>query len=367
MSDKHYVHAPETTKLEALLKQSRPWFERYATAMIYGVAAIMAIAAGIIWFNRQPATNAAGSQALMLASTAEDYQDVADRFPDTEIADVARLRQAESILESAITSLFENRQVGVEELTTAERAFESLANRSDLSPMLRQRVLVGLARIAECRCDGSDRSVDAAVAAWQRLLDEYPDSGIFTELAEERIRLLPLETTRSFYAWFQLQDPKPGDDLALPQDRPADVPDIPDLSGLPGLDLDSLMTPNSGAGTAPGTSPDSTPTDTVDPAPADSNDSAPPATGDPASDPAGDPEPAAGDSPAADPAEPAATGETPASDAPTPEPSADDSPTTDTPAEDPAEADASGDAPATEAPAEESGASSDDGASSSDE
>jgi cell division septation protein DedD len=244
MSDKHYVHAPDTTKLEALLKQSKPWFDRYATALIYLVAAVMAVAAGMIWFGKQPAEGTESSEALMLAQTAEDYQDVADTFPDTEIAIRARLRQADLMLQNATSGLFENRKVGLEELDSAQKAYESLANRSDLPSDVRQRVLVGMARIVESHCDGSNASVDAAIAAWQRILDEYKDSMIFQSLAEERIKRLPLESTRSFYAWFQAQDPKPGDDSLLLQDGPTSaVPGAPDASAFPGVDLESLLGP----------------------------------------------------------------------------------------------------------------------------
>ena len=43
MSDRHYVHHENEVQLAKLLKESRPFFERYGTTMIYGVAALMAI------------------------------------------------------------------------------------------------------------------------------------------------------------------------------------------------------------------------------------------------------------------------------------------------------------------------------------
>jgi hypothetical protein len=245
MSDKHYVHAPETTKLEELLTHSKPWFERYATALIYGAAAVIALIAIVVWYYRQPKPGSQSTQELMLARTAEEFRDVADSYPGTEIAIRARLRQADMMLATAFDSLYSNREVGVEELESAEAAYENLENRSDLPSDVRQRVLVGLARVTEARCDGSDKTVDAAVAAWQRVLDEYPDSEVFKSLAEDRIDQLPRESSRSFYAWFQAQNPKPGDDLTLPQDRPAtDVPELPDFSEGMGLDINSLLTPD---------------------------------------------------------------------------------------------------------------------------
>ena len=255
MSDRHYVHHEDDVKLAKILKESRPWLEQYGTTLIYGVAAVVAIAAVGVFIARRPPAMGEPSRGLMLASTPEDYQAVADQSPDSEIGTLARLRQAESSLKSAVENLFANREVGTEELKTAETTFEVLDARSDISAEVRLRVLVGLARISEARCDGTDASTNAAVAAWKKVLSSFPDSTTYKEMAEERIKKLPLESTRSFYTWFQQQNPKPGDDLQLPQDGPGQVP------GIPQLDLDSMLkdlTPS-----APGapSGADSSPTD----------------------------------------------------------------------------------------------------------
>lgn len=242
MSDRHYVHHENEVQLAKLLKESKPFFERYGTTMIYGVAALMAIAAVVVYVQRQPAPTAEVSRNLLLATTAEDYQAVADESSDSPIGILARLRQADHELEDAVSNMFTNREAAQDNLESAEKAYRQLEDRKDIIDSVRERVLVGLARVAECRCDGTDDSMNAAIAAWERVLKEFPDSKTFRSIAESRIKRLASKDSREFYAWFSTQNPKPGDDLLMPQDGgPGQVPStplFPDLHnfGLPGAD-----------------------------------------------------------------------------------------------------------------------------------
>ncbi len=122
---------------------------------------------------------------------------------------------------------------------------------------LKVRVLAGLARVAECENDGTEEKNNAAIAAWQRILDEFPDSKVFKTLAEDRVKRLKMDSTKQFYAWFAKQDPKPGDDLLMPQDGPrSDVPAIPNPFDLQGLGMPgSSGTPTEGAAPAEGAAP----------------------------------------------------------------------------------------------------------------
>ena len=251
MSDRNYVHTEDEVQLAKILKDSKPWLEQYGTTVIYALAAVLAVSAVFVYISRRPPATATESQALMLASTSEDYQAVADEKPDSEIGMIARLRQGELALRDAINNMFTDRKSGLEKLDEAAATFERLSDRKDLSPWMRERVLAGLARVAETRCDGTDETAKAAVAAWEKVLKDFPDSKMFKELAEDRIKKLPLDSKKAFYAWFHQQDPKPGDDLQLPQDGPGKVPELPNLS-IP--DLKSLVPPSP-------TSPESKPAD----------------------------------------------------------------------------------------------------------
>ncbi len=195
------------TELEKLLVKSKPWFEQNGTLLIYGVAAILAVAAVVVYMKRAPAGDVEASRDLLTAVTPEDYRDLADAHPDSTIAVWARLRQAERLLDNGVGNMFTNREVGVEELDQAKAAFERLESRTDLDDQVRERVLAGLARLAEATCDGEAKSVKAAIAAWQKVLDDFPES-LIKEHAEDRIAALETPEAETFYAWFSKQNPK---------------------------------------------------------------------------------------------------------------------------------------------------------------
>jgi predicted negative regulator of RcsB-dependent stress response len=240
MSDKHYTHHDDQTHLESALRQAKPWLETNATFLIYGLAAILAVAAGIIWFQRQPVANAAASALFQEASEPEDYQAIADEYGDTKLGNLARLNQATGLLNSASRNLFTDREAAKSELEQAEAALNRLAENSGLDAMLHERVLIGKARLAEIRCDGSEESRKAAASAWQTVLDEY-ETSMAKELAEGQIKALNDPDNAAFYAWFSELEPKPADDLNMPGLMPgmggsgpgSTVPDIPGNLTLP--------------------------------------------------------------------------------------------------------------------------------------
>ena len=249
MSDRHYVHHENEVQLAKILKESKPFFARYGTTMIYGVAALMAIAAVVVYFVRQPAPTAGVSQALLEATTAEAFQTVADGSPESPIGILARLRQADSELEDAVSKMFTDREAAKVHLESAAKAYQQLEDRNDINDSVRERVRVGLARVAECRCDGTDDAINAATAAWDRVLKTIPQSKTFKAIAESRIKRLASNDSKEFYKWFSTQNPKPGDDLLMPQDGgPGQVPStpmFPDLHnfGLPNVDASTPAAP----------------------------------------------------------------------------------------------------------------------------
>ena len=241
MSDRHYVHHEDEVALAKLLKESKPFLERYGTTIIYGIAAVLAIAAVVVYMQRKPAPTAELSRDLMLAKSAEDFQAIADGSPTSQIGILARLRQADSELEDGVSKLFTDREASKTNIENAEKAYKQLEDRKDVNDSIRERVLVGLARIAECRCDGSDASMNAATEAWQRVLKAFPDSKTFKAIAEARIKRLATDDSRKFYAWFSTQNPKPEDDLLMPQDgMPGQVPAMPTFPSLQNLGLPNL-------------------------------------------------------------------------------------------------------------------------------
>lgn len=212
------------TELEKLLVKGKPWFEENGTLLIYGLAAILGIAAVFVFLSRRPSGDLEASRALLLAVSPEDYRDVADAHPETPIGQWARLRQADRLLDNAVGNMFTNREVALEELDQAETAYQRLADQKGLDSEIHERVLIGLARLAETRCDGTSETTQTAVTAWEELLTEFPES-FLKEHAESRVKTLPTEQAKSFYAWFSAQNPAPADPGLAPGQTA--VPDIP--------------------------------------------------------------------------------------------------------------------------------------------
>lgn len=229
-------HIEEQTALEAALRKALAWFSANLTTVIYALAAVLALAAIVVFLQRKPAGNAEASQLLLVASTPEEYQDVADSSPTSLLGMWSRLRQGDRLLDNAVTNLFMNREQGVEDLAAAKAAYENLGSQSGLPDALRERVLIGMARVAECECDGTAESVEAAETAWQQVIGAFDDS-IVKQHCEDRIARLKTPEAAEFYQMFAALDPKP----ALP--GASSVPEIPDgllPNGFPGAPLDGM-------------------------------------------------------------------------------------------------------------------------------
>lgn len=229
-------HIEEQTALEAALRKGLAWFSTNLTTVIYALAGLLAIAAVIVFLQRKPAGNPEASKLLLVATSPEEYQDVADSAPTSLLGMWSRLRQGDRLLDNAVTNMFTDRETGMDELESAKAAYENLGNQSGLPDTLRERVLIGMARVAECECDGSAKSIETAETAWQQVLAAFPES-IMKEHAEARIARLQKPEAVEFYKWFAALDPKP----ALP--GIGSVPEIPDgllPNDLPGAALENM-------------------------------------------------------------------------------------------------------------------------------
>ena len=249
MSDKQYTHQGDATHLELALRRIKPWFEANATFLIYGLAVVVAVAAAIVWVRRQPDDNAGVSALWMDAQAPEDFQNIADKNEGTKLGSLARMKQADTLLNSATRKMFTDRAAANQELDQADAALNRLADAANLDELLRERVLLGQARLAEIRCDGTKESVQAAGNAWQEVLNQNMAS-IAKDLVERRIAELKKPHAATFYAWFNALDPQPADDLTTPglsgSSPPAPgsaVPDVPLNFDLPILDKFGLDDP----------------------------------------------------------------------------------------------------------------------------
>lgn len=265
MSDRQYSHHDDQTRLETALRSTQPWLEANLTFLIYGVAAVLAIAAGIVWYQRQPEANAEVSAQWMDARQPEDFQNIADTHDNSPLGRLARLNLADSLINNGSRSMFSDREAADADFELADAALSRLIDSSELGDNERQRVLMSQARLAEIRCDGSDESIQAAIAAWQEILNQFEEP-FAKEYVEGRIEELGKPDVGSFYAWFHEFDPKPQDDLNLPgaglglgPGPGSAVPDIPSVTDeADPLTIDPLESTQGSAGTEDSTEPETT-------------------------------------------------------------------------------------------------------------
>ncbi|WP_278469226.1 tetratricopeptide repeat protein [Gimesia maris] len=250
-------HELQTNDLGKLVHQAEPYLETYGVkALVIGGVLLVLVIGYSAWKTSQTSQEAEAWTRLAAANSTEDFENVYDEFPGTNVADWALIHAAESHLQSGVRNSFTDRSAGTRDLTDAKEQFQKLLDSSSTRPEIRERALFGLARTEESMSDGDLKN---ATELYKKLIQEFPDS-IFRKLAEQRVKpvdgekvaALEEEGTKNFYKWFHEQSPKPGDrqqpgfNMPLPgmtpggagndakQDLPG-LPDLPDLPSLPGL------------------------------------------------------------------------------------------------------------------------------------
>jgi hypothetical protein len=165
------------------------------------------------------------------AATDEDRQrlqrdrllSVADQYGDTPAAVYARLMAANGLLNGGIDHLFEDKAKGTEELRDAIKNFTQVLQ-SASEPIFTHQATLGLARAHE-----SLNELSEARKYYQQLVDQ---KGIYSQMAEARLKDLDRKSTKDFYDWFAQQQPRP---------RAEGLPGIPGLG--PEFNLDSAAPP----------------------------------------------------------------------------------------------------------------------------
>lgn len=240
------LHANE---LERLTEGIGKFFEKHGSKVLIGLLAAVAIGVGVWWFlSTRGKGLEEGTRSLAVASTAENYQLVADmpELAGTKLAPVSRLVAAELELRDAIARYFTSRKAGLADLKDVEKQFNEVLQSGKLPNWARERALYGKAVCLETMWDGKS---DAPAKAYNELLKEFPDTA-YKPLVERRLKALKSSQEESFYAYFSSADRKTGD-LGMPRDfpgrtglppnhppitlpeRPVELPRIPDT-----LDLD---------------------------------------------------------------------------------------------------------------------------------
>ena len=205
--------------------------EQYGKQIVFGVIAlviIFAVMALVANTGREGAEKSWSQFAK--AQVAADFANVASDYPGTEVAVWARLTEGEMLLREAVQLQFNDRAAANGEFKKAGEALDSVLANPKLPPAARERALLGKARLLEATSDGN---MDEAIAAYEKVKG-IPNS-IYAKLVDSRIEALKKDDTKSFYAWFSKQSPKP-EDRARPRDGlppghpelPVTLPPIPD-------------------------------------------------------------------------------------------------------------------------------------------
>lgn len=230
-------HELAENDLSKLLARWGTEFDKHANTILSVLIVVALVAAGVIYWTRtSAATSAAGWANLSNAASAEEYVSVAEDFAGTQVAEWATLRAGDGFLREGIRLSLTDRTVSNERLAQAREAYDALLKNTGVPPVIREQALLGYAATLESLSDGD---TGEAVAAYEKLTEEFPDSR-FHRYALDRISELKTGAAQDFYAWFHRLNPTPPD-LPGPQDQPG-LQDQPALPGLPdGGDLSDLV------------------------------------------------------------------------------------------------------------------------------
>lgn len=205
--------------------------EEYGKQIAFGAIALVILFAAASYVANSGRAGAEESWSKFAAAeSAADFANVASDYPNTDVAIWARLTEGEMLLREAVQLQFSDRAAAVGQFKKAGEALDAVIDKADRLPTAKERALLGKARLLEATSDGN---MDAAIAAYEKVKG-IPNS-IYASLVDSRIEALKQDDTKSFYAWFSKQTPKP-EDRARPQDGlpgghpelPVTLPPIPD-------------------------------------------------------------------------------------------------------------------------------------------
>jgi len=173
---------------------------------------------------------------------------VGERYAETTAGSLAKLLQADALLATGITGLFNDREEALNQLGDAAKRYAEVAG-STKDTLIRSRANFGLARAQESLGD-----VEKAISAYNTVVS-IGESDAIVKVAQQRIDMLKSPVSQEFFAWFEKQDFKPADP-SLPPGLPSGVslPDLPDLD-LPDvspLNVPSELKGDAAEGDAPG-------------------------------------------------------------------------------------------------------------------
>lgn len=212
-------HQLQTHDLEKLTKDIGKFFEQHGKKVFIALVAVVAIVILIVvTLNWGKSTRSESWQQLFNATarrSAEDYENIADNvdYKGTTVSAIAYLKAGQMNFESGFRLYFTDRDGGLSDLGKAKENFESALDAKDVPEWVREQALYYLATCIETM---SDKDTSEAIAAYERLTEEYPDT-IYKPIAKNRIEELKKDQIKNLYAFLRSHDRKP-DDINRPFD-----------------------------------------------------------------------------------------------------------------------------------------------------
>lgn len=178
-------HELETNELADWLGQTYRSILPYANHLLWGAVILAVLVLGASWLIRswrQPARLAASRLSAALAprgfgmdqpqqldARRQDFQAVADEFPDSVPGQWARLLAADTLRQQGMRSYTTDRDGALASLRNAEREYRELTERTTGMRWLDERALLGRAKALEALGELND-----ARDVYQQLLERYP-------------------------------------------------------------------------------------------------------------------------------------------------------------------------------------------------
>ncbi len=227
--DQHHHSHSEPNEFGKLLNKSADVAKPYTNQILAGgIAIIVVLAAVMFWMRGTNAQNTIGWDEFAVCRAPEDYQALADKYPNRPVGQAARLQAGRQYLREGLEQALANRAVSDERIKLAKDAFDALLKPGG-NPQFREEALYGYATTLEALSDGNDKN---AIEAYEQLLKDYPESQ-HRLWVNTRIAALKSPNAEGFYAWFRKQNPKPADRPTPQDNKPASPDDIFNQLQLP--------------------------------------------------------------------------------------------------------------------------------------
>ena len=237
--DRHKMHRNELADwLGNSIEQAKP----YSNLML-GVVLLVVLGVGaVVWWSQQSAAQTAEAwagfdRALSSGSPAE-LENIAEQYPDTEVAHWAAVSAGDVYLNTGCLQLFSNKSTASAALRDAVEHYRMVQDGTRV-PALLERATFGLARAYEALAGTrqSQGELDRAIEAYKEIVDNWPD-GAYGELAAGRLEDLSQRDTKAFYDKFAQWDPRPplSDEGDMPGTRLRfDSDSLPEEGAFPAL------------------------------------------------------------------------------------------------------------------------------------